>query len=533
MPQSAYLNFDIHIIARLDGTFRARVAAMPLKIDNEEPTSTFSVSRATESLIERFLSETADTTHETLARQLGIILFRTLFNGPILPAYLESLPIAIKNSRYGLRIRLNLEHAPQLSHIPWELMHNTRDYIAVSPKTSLIRYPRQILPRRREKLSLPLRVLLIISSPDGFPPLDGDRERRLFETSISPLRHAGQLTTDTLENPTPSDLHRQLKAARYHVLHFIGYTQADPETYSGYLVFASANDDATTDLIRADTLARQITEENTIRFVFLDTTDTLASAAIVSANFIARGLPAVITPQFPISPPSHTQLINETYHTLVEYYPVDEAITRARDAIRSRHPVEWASPVLYTHSTDGQIFSRPISRLAQYTFPEIPLRLRFAAVGILGLLLVLVLLVALIGTDNILANNDDDQSNPTPILNTDLRINSITLNPNSSVSGDDTTFHLQIENIGTEPSPITAYELHLSHTTDTTARFSDEIPPILPNQTIDIEIAVSIQESGVFLAQIILDYDNRLTETNEHNNVRSIPFIITQPEVPE
>lgn len=530
MSQPAYLNFDIQILARLDGTFRARVAAIPLKMDNTEPSAIFSITRHLQNLLERFHSEASHPANETLVYQLGNTLFHALFNRLILDAYRESLSIAHEKSRYGLRIRLNLEQAPQLSHIPWELMHTTRDFLVLSPKTSLIRYPRQIVPRRHETLLLPLRVLFVLSNPDGVLPLDFERERRLFETATNAIHNTGKLTTDILENPTSGDLFRQLKTSQYHALHFSGPTQADPETNSGYLILSAPNDDTAPTLVRVDTLARQITEENRVRLVFLDSTYTPASASIVASNFIARGLPALIMPQFPMSSSAYIQLIAETYRTITEYDPIDEAIARTRRAIRSQNPVDWASPILYNHSANGLLFSRPARIVPLRTYRGIPLRLWLAAGGIISTLLILLILVAIIGTDDILANDEDDQSQPSLILNVELRVNSITFNP--TTSEEDMTLHVQIENIGTEPSPTTSYELRLNHASLPTTQLSDEIPPISPNETIEIEMAIPIQESGVFLAQIILDSDNQLNETNEYNNIRSIPLIISPSTLP-
>lgn len=528
MPQSTYLNFDIQIIARLDGTFRARVASMPLEITDEEPSSIFTMSQSTENLIQRFLNATNKNPSpmpERLARQLGISLFHTLFSGEILEAYLESLEIAHQKFGCGLRIRLNLEHALQLSYIPWELLHNTRDFIALTFSTSLIRYPRQIISRRREVLTLPLRVLLIISSPDGFPPLNVNRERRLIDSTTESLRRSDQISVDVLENPTSKELNHYLKIHHYHILHFIGYTQANPETNMGYLALHTAEDDPTPDLIRADSLARQISEENTIRLVILDAPHTTASASIIADNFVARGLPAVITIQFPISPVSLTQFIAEIYRTIAENRSVDEAVNRARYAISSRNPIEWASPILYNHSVDGLPFLPPVRKFSMAGAPI----LWISAGTILGTLLLLFFIIVIFGNNDFLANAEDSDNNEPPpsILNVDLSITSIALDPNPPRPDENFTFHVQIENLGTLSSSPTDYALYL-HNASSTIQSRGEIPTIASDETLTFEISASVEDFGAYIAQIILDPDDHFNELNEYNNIHSIPFLVTE-----
>jgi hypothetical protein len=107
------------------------------------------------------------------ASELGRRLFGAVFGGPVRDLLNESLPSFA--SRRGLRLRLCLTAEP--ARWPWELLHSPKTFLALSDKTPAVR------DLRRDKKPLPplwtpfpLRILVVISSPRGYPPLDGELE---------------------------------------------------------------------------------------------------------------------------------------------------------------------------------------------------------------------------------------------------------------------------------------------------------------------------------------------------------------------
>ncbi|MEM7356631.1 MAG: hypothetical protein AAF657_37795, partial [Acidobacteriota bacterium] len=122
------------------------------------------------------------------AQQVGHRLFRALFSGQILSRYERSLGEIGQNPGIGLRIQLKLNpnhpHLARFYALPWEFLfqEDTRDYFSLKLRTPVVRYldvPRPTTPP--PPLPDALRILVAISSPEGYAPLDLQQERQHLE----------------------------------------------------------------------------------------------------------------------------------------------------------------------------------------------------------------------------------------------------------------------------------------------------------------------------------------------------------------
>ena len=73
-------------------------------------------------------------------------------------------------------------------------------------------------------VDLPLRVLVVMSGPEGYPPLAIGREWRDLVDTVDYLAANRQVLFERLPRPTLLDLQRRLRQRQCHVVHFIGFS---------------------------------------------------------------------------------------------------------------------------------------------------------------------------------------------------------------------------------------------------------------------------------------------------------------------
>ena len=79
----------------------------------------------------------------------------------------------------------------------------------------------------------------------------------------------------------------------------------------------------------------------------------------VATALIRAGIPAVVGNQFSVTDNGAITFAETFYARIVQGYPVDTAAALARKAIYDETmPVQWATPVLYMRSHDGDLFPR-------------------------------------------------------------------------------------------------------------------------------------------------------------------------------
>jgi len=137
------------------------------------------------------------------------------------------------------------ETDPNILAQPWEMMRDARGPLAFRGVT-IRRQLRGSSSSRDFQLSLPLRVLLIVSRPSDVGFIDP-------RNSIAPMLDAldalpsGQVTVDFCEPPTLVELEKTISQARkdnlpYHIVHFDGHGAYLPRSGVGALAFE--NEDA-------------------------------------------------------------------------------------------------------------------------------------------------------------------------------------------------------------------------------------------------------------------------------------------------
>ncbi|MBN1661718.1 MAG: CHAT domain-containing protein [Anaerolineae bacterium] len=360
------VDVEIHITARAGDTY-------PVYIETSlagDAQGTFTLPWSEGDLMKHLgWLEMGPTDRDGLAT-LGTALFDALLTRHVRDRYIESRGRA----ESGLRLRLRLD-APELQALPWELLYDAerQEFLAIAGETLITRY--LAVPRGRPPLAVqpPLRVLLFTANPSGSVPLQIDAEVAAVRDALARPAAAGQVQLDVLPSAQVLTLRDKLRDFQPHVLHFIGHGQADQE--GGALLLE--DEEGGKDYLPGSTLATVLKRTN-VRLAILNACLTSRGATVdldkesfyarrrtllgVGPALIDAGLGAVIANQFSVRDWSARVFAQDFYRTLARLEPIDEAVSRAREALMLKFDEEqrdWATPVLFLRSPDGVIFQRP------------------------------------------------------------------------------------------------------------------------------------------------------------------------------
>jgi hypothetical protein len=303
----------------------------------------------------RIMSDT-----EAAVQGVGVRLFDATFSGDIRSAYRTSAAVAAERGK-GMQIALRLD-APGLAALPWEALFDSETQAYLCLKEPLVRHVPAPYSPPALKVTPPLRVLGMISSPAGLPALDVEAERTRLEEALRPHLDAGRVELHWLDDVTWTGVHDKLLEDEWHVLHFIGHGGYDIETDEGVLAFVGRNGRA--DHVPASRLADLLDEANpTPRLVVLNscqsgasgTTDLFSGTAAALAH---SGIHAVAAMQYAISDDAAIAFARGFYKALAHGRGIDEAVRSGRIGILglSRGTLEWITPVLYLRGEDTHLF---------------------------------------------------------------------------------------------------------------------------------------------------------------------------------
>ena len=276
------------------------------------------------------------------AKQFGGKLFDAVFSNEVRGALRSSVDTASREGA-GLRVRLRLGDVPELTDLPWEYLYNAslNRFLALSNKSPLVRYIELPETPRPLKIAPPLRVLVMISSPNDYDPLDVEREWQKLQNALRELRADNMVTLERLEAATLGALRRKLRQGQYHVLHFIGHGGFDTQSQDGVLILE--DEQRRGRRTSGQYLAQVLTDHESLRLVILNACEGARTArndpfAGVAQSLVQQGIPGVIAMQFEITDEASITFAHEFYAAIADGYPVDAALSdaRERDFFRSQ-----------------------------------------------------------------------------------------------------------------------------------------------------------------------------------------------------
>jgi outer membrane protein assembly factor BamD (BamD/ComL family) len=391
MAEITYLDFDL-FIERSGVGYRARVLRCPAI-----PTACDFVLPFSDLELENFLLKIGHTRRNVrrlesrnveLAKDFGRRLFEATFGDEVRSCLRQSLDFAGQQDT-GLRLRLHLTAAPELADLPWEFLYDPalNRFFVLSGKTPLVRY--LDLPERIRPLAVqpPIRVIAMISTPSGCPPLDTNREWGKLEDAVADLRAKGLVTVERLEQASLAALQHRLRRAEYHIFHFVGHGGFDEGSQDGVLLLEEETGGGRA--VGGQELGMLLHDHTSLRLAILNAcegarasrTDPFAGTA---QSLVQQGIPAVIAMQFEVADQTAVLFAHEFYGALADGCPVDTALAEARKAIFARGDgLDWGTPVLYLRAPDGRIFDVASTTLSERpagaAAPAAPLQMRAEA----------------------------------------------------------------------------------------------------------------------------------------------------------
>lgn len=350
MDKAIYLDYDLLIEGSEEG-YRARVLNSPAG----QATAHFDLP-----FLEQDMRALEALQVETV-KAFGKHLFEAVFDDQVQSSLHRSLDEANRQGA-GLRIRLRLTDVPELISLPWEYLYDPvhDHFLVLSTETPLVRYLDLPEPIHPLAVKLPLRMLVMISSPSDHTSLDAEREWLALNKAVGELEQRGMFALERLETASLPALQRQLRQGEYHVFHFIGHGSFDERTQDGTLILE--DEGGRGHPVSGQDLGMLLHDHRPLRLAFLNACEGARASqsdpfAGVAQSLVQRGIPAVVAMQSTISNATAIALVHEFYSALVEGYPVDADLAEARKAVFVLGSnVEWGTPVLYMRAPDGHIF---------------------------------------------------------------------------------------------------------------------------------------------------------------------------------
>ncbi len=308
-------------------------------------------------------------------REVGSTLFEQAITGQVREFYYKCQGQADQQGK-GIRWRLSLD--PSVGDLPWEFLHLQGDFLALNPRSPVIRFIKGAARVAPLKAEHPLRVLVVIASPSDETPLDTTAEKERIMAALLPLTAKGLVDVTLIEGPdTWERLIDALRPNRTHILHFIGHGAFDEKNSEGVLIMEDA--DGKGIHIDSERFRVLMQGKSRLRLVVLNSClgthgDEAQPFSSMAAGLVSSGIPAVIAMQFEISDHAAREIAETFYTSLALNLPVDAAITEARRKIYflDRDSLEWATPILYMQVPDGKLFQFNFDKNAIDTVPVEP-----------------------------------------------------------------------------------------------------------------------------------------------------------------
>lgn len=301
-------------------------------------------------------------------REIGGRLFEALFTTPDGDSHNNELMMlrdfASKGDGY-LNVRLLLKEAGTLARIPWEALYYGAEnrFLATDRQTNVIR----VLPPAHDQalpkpVARPIALLIVVANP--WRDLDVAKEvgnvRSVIEQIKLPDGSAAFRLLDPLLDATRQTMLRRVTDETPHVVHFIGHGGFKDER--GLIALHRADSPDLPDYVESDAVSG-ILSNDVPWLVVLNCCQSAEAARANPFGGTAQGLiqahvPFVVAMQYPISDDAAITFSGEFYSALARGVPVDQAVSRARNAIfvmGNDIGAELMTPVLYSSGQTSEI----------------------------------------------------------------------------------------------------------------------------------------------------------------------------------
>ena len=291
--------------------------------------------------------------HERLMK-FGRSFYGSIFSAEVEKYFRECLKNATDKAR-GLRIELIIDPL-YLRRLPWELMHDGKDFLALSTATPIVRTVSQAEMREFPAVSFPLGILFVAASPVGpGSPVDVGGEIRLLCRGVSEAVEASRVLLKCYgaRKIKSQDFLDDIRSGKFHVLHVSSHGAFVEAIDKGLLQLEDEEGKAIP--VSVDTLGAWI-KDSKIQMVYLNACQTAVGSvrtplADLSHVFLDRGVGAVVAMQFTVPDQSAITFCETFYSQLAKQEPLEWALSEARkrtvDPTVGLEKIDWAIPTLH------------------------------------------------------------------------------------------------------------------------------------------------------------------------------------------
>lgn len=264
------------------------------------------------------------------------------------------------------------EAASLLLSLPWELLHDGRDFLF--HRKQPVRVRRRLPNRYQQKpaaTNLPIRVLLVSPRPTDVGYIDHRISALPLVAAVEELGALVELTM--LAPPTFPALEAALKAKQFDVIHFDGHGVYDPHIGLGALCFEDPQDQDKHQNIDAQRLAG-ILRDHRVPLVFLEACQSAQSeldpTTSVAASLLAEGVTSVVAMTHSVLVVTAQRFVAAFYRELARGARVGSAMLAGQQALHNDrfrlqvpgagalHLQDWFVPVLYQEKEDLRLVSK-------------------------------------------------------------------------------------------------------------------------------------------------------------------------------
>jgi tetratricopeptide (TPR) repeat protein len=309
--------------------------------------------------------------------EFGQRIYKLLFGGAVGQYWQEFRKSAGRNP-LALMLRIDPKSARFLQRVPWEYLHDGKDFLSTNGRTPLYRLPSNVEPVSLGPLKETLRMLVVIAAPLGLNEnevLHFAREEDLILAATAEARKTGKLRLEFTSNSALETVEAVLLEYRPHLLHFVGHGVFVESEDRGMLLMEKP-DGHRWNVWNKDFAELLVRAGRELRGVFLSTCQSAVAPRAegfpdLASTLLENGIPAVTAMQYSVLDNSAMAFGSTFYKGIVDGRLIEDAFTEARQALNNASPnrVDFATPVLFLSDSNclqldlqaGQVIETPLN----------------------------------------------------------------------------------------------------------------------------------------------------------------------------
>ncbi len=288
-----------------------------------------------------------------------------------------------RNAQKGLRIVVSVlgnKRVPGIvgcHEIPVEaLFAQHLNFLATDVATPVSRGVTVEPDRSAVRVAPPLRILVVISEPNGMPPVHGNIEQQAILAALGELIVFGAVQVDFCTPPTAARLDAMLQQQRFQIVHFIGHGDFDIDGIDPnpqpYLYFEDDTPQRQRRPVDAEQMYTMLRNGN-VPLVVMTACSSAASQPNgteypglafegLAQTLVQRnaGPLAAVAMQFDFETAAAGVFSKTLYQQLLTRdMSIDSAVAAARSALVATFGAahrSWVNPTVYWRCKDGRLF---------------------------------------------------------------------------------------------------------------------------------------------------------------------------------